>query len=208
MKSLNRIFLVFLVCTLVSCDPTDDINDQEPTESYFFTGLINGEKRTIEPGNDRLFSGTAIKIDSANYCERTYTSILTETNGVDNESVKFVFHKAIRINESCTEKQIMELYPQSFPNKEYLFARDDLFIDATNIEVVFRDRNNRIWSSRVGTQSTLSYFEVTSSMLVSDIFSFGKETLNVEGMFSCEVYNSSGEFITIREGSFSYVFFN
>ncbi len=76
-------------------------------------------------------------------------------------------------------------------------------VEVPGIEIVWRDANDKTWTSRDGSQSG-SAFSVTSTR--EHITPEGDSQNKVEGKFNCTLYDNSGNSIDVQNGEFFMTF--
>ncbi|MEZ4850673.1 MAG: hypothetical protein R3B93_19065 [Bacteroidia bacterium] len=207
MKNTFFFFTISLFVLALSCKKSDNPNPinnpPQITSEYWVQAEFDGVSKNIELGKNQfgLSSGNSGDIELP-ICKYDYQSCLQQTELVGTE---FEYKEAICIefiklyNDTCDQE--WENFADLFVPQTFTYSPN---YDTPGIYILYNDENKKLFSTRLGAQSSSSFSITASSSLDPDIF--GKYSQKVEGEFSCTLYDDQGGKIEITNGKFSLLY--
>ena len=164
-----------------------------PSTTYYFTGTVNGNNTLYEVGLNNFYTadvyGGNYNGNTGEEFKKLGTSITNITNGVSFDVVMMFNFPAV---PTATQKYGM------FATGTYSYGNESSMINGTQIQ--WFDGTTQ-WMSDLGTGlQTGSTFSITER----GAYNSSTSIFTVKGTLSCNLYDGSGNMITVQNASFSY----
>lgn len=215
---LKTVFGLAILALLIGCSEDDDDNGQPNNQQNsepdaYFEGTIDGQKQRINKGENSYISYMNTSLDRAGGSQDSSLAVY----GISFESSKKKKAFGIRIGEfrwvpeeGSVTKPSKEYFHNFFQVKRYDYQYRKVIDSQTwrdikdGVMINWTDANGRYWTTKNGsTDSTAqngSNFKITKIIEKGEKEFSGNPYVFCQMQFSCQLYDSAGNSVTLKNG--------